>query len=326
MTGRPDSLGESQEAETHSPDSGEMQDDSGRPLHPNPPQEGEGTFAVPRWARPAGEGTSRAGWRGWRATLRRRLLWPAVVVLVLFAVWSNYPFIPNPWVALFRQPDGDASATSAPGRWAMYGADPSLTNFIPQARAPQGIVAYTVKVDGGVRSAAAVDGGVLYVGGQSRIAAYAADNGELLWEQPVNGPAHGAPAVAGDLVYLGMLGKQVLALHPGTGSPVWEYKGDAPFPGTVTVQDGILYAASRGGQVHSLDALTGDLLWKMDAGSALVAPVAVADGRMFAASTAGLLYIRNARTGDKQAPHPHRRRAGCPSGGGRRAGLPSVEG
>ena len=301
MTGRPDGLEEAQETGTQRPESEESQSDSGRRPHPNPPPEGEGTFAVPSWARPDGERTSRAGWRGWRLTPRRRLLWPVAVILVLFAVWSNYPFIPNPWVALFRHPDGDASAVSAPGGWAMYGAGPSLTNFVPWGSAPQGVVAYTVEVDGDVRSAPAVADGTVYVGGQSRIAAYAAETGELLWEQPVNGPAHGSPAVAGELVYLGMLGKQVLALDPGTGSPVWEYRGDAPFPGTVTVQDGIVYAASRGEHVHALDAMTGELLWKMDAGSAVVAPVAVADGRIFAASSLGLMYIRNARTGDKRA-------------------------
>ena len=279
MTGRPDNPDEAQTAET--------QDDSGR-----------AGFAVPRWARPAGQ---RAGRRGRRLTLRRGLIWPAVVILVLFAVWSNYPFVPNPWVMLFRQPGGDASSVSAPERWAMYGANPSLTNYVPQADAPEGVIAYAVEVDGGVRSAPAVAGGAIYVGGQSRIAAYAADTGAMLWERPVNGPAHGAPAVAADLVYLGMLGKQVLALDSGDGSPAWEYKGDSPFPGAVTVHNGILYAASRGGRVHALDARTGAPLWKVDAGDPVVAPVAVADGRMFAASTSGLLYIRNARTGDKQA-------------------------
>ena len=259
-------------------------------------------FAVPRWARATGDPPGRLGWRDWRAILRRRLAWPAVVIIVLFAVWFNYPFIPNPWVALFGQPDGDATAASSPSRWAMYGADARLTNFIPEATAPQGIIAYSVEVDGGVRSAPAVAEGTVYVGGQSRIAAYDAETGEMIWERQVNGPAHGTPAVvAGDLVYLGMLGKQVLALDPGTGRIAWEYKGESPFPGTVTVHDGIIYASSRGGHVHALDARTGGLLWKVDTGDPVVAPVAVADGRMFAASTSGLLYIRHSRTGDKRA-------------------------
>jgi outer membrane protein assembly factor BamB len=288
MTGTPDSPEEGQEAQGR-----EAQDESR-----------QSRSAMPRWARAGGDPSGRMEWRDWRTLLRRRLAWPAVVIVVVFAVWSNYPFIPNPWVALFGQPDGDATAASSPSRWAMYGADARLTNFIdsiPEATAPQGIIAYSVEVNGGVRSAPAVAEGTVYVGGQSRIAAYDAETGEMIWERPVSGPAHGTPAVAGDLVYLGMLGKQVLALDPGSGRIAWEYQGDSPFPGTVTVHDGIIYAPSRGGHVHALDARTGGLLWKVDTGNPVVAPVAVADGRMFAASTSGLLYIRHSRTGDKRA-------------------------
>ena len=293
MTGTPDSPEEGrnrQQAGAQGPAGRESQDDA----YPS-------GFAVPRWARSANDPLSRTGWRGWRMIPRRRLIWPLAVLVILFAVWSNFPFISNPWVALFRQPDGDVTAVSGPGRWAMYGADARLTNFIPGAAAPHGVIAYSVAVDGSVRSAPAIDGPHLFIGGQSRIAAYLAETGELLWERPVNGPVHGTPSVAGSHIYLGMLGKQVLALNSASGAIAWEYKGDDPFPGRVTVEDGIAYAPSRGGHVHALDAGTGDLLWKVDTGDPVVAPVAVADGRMFAASTAGLLYIRQSRTGDKRA-------------------------
>ena len=263
-----------------------------------PPSSG---LSMPRWARSAGGSTGDRGWRGWRTILRRRLVWPVVIVLVIFAVWSNYPFIPNPWAVLFRQPDGDASAVSTPQRWASYGANAQGTNFIPDAAAPEGVVAYSIEVDGSVRSAPAVDGGTLYIGGQSRIAAYAAETGEQLWELPVNGPAHGTPAVADGLVYLGMLGKQVMAIDAASGDVAWEYMGDSPFPGSMGVWDGIVYAASRGGDVHALDAETGDLLWKVGTGSPVVAPAAASEGKMFAASTEGVLYIRHSRTGDKRA-------------------------
>ncbi len=265
---------------------------------------GRSGFAAPRWARPADGSAGPRGWRGRLTLLRRRLVWPAAAIIALFAVWSNYPFIPNPWVALFGQPGGDASAVSSQGQWAMRGANPQGTNFIPgipETALPQGIAAFAVEVNGGVRSAPAVAGGALLIGGQSRLAAYDAASGEMLWERPVNGPAHGTPAAAGGLMYLGMLDKRVVALYPDSGELAWEYEGDSPFPGAVAVQGGIVYAPSRGGGVHALDALTGDLLWKVDAGAPVIAPAAVSGGRMFAASTAGVLFIRNSRTGDKRA-------------------------
>ena len=83
----------------------------------------------------------------------------------------------------------------------MYGADARLTNFIPGAAAPHGVIAYSVAVDGSVRSAPAIDGPHLFIGGQSRIAAYLAETGELLWERPVNGPGS-RDAVRGRKPYL----------------------------------------------------------------------------------------------------------------------------
>lgn len=261
-------------------------------------------LSVPSWARPAGANGPEARPGGRRTSLRRRLIWTVIVLLVLFAVWSNYPFISNPWVALFRQPSGEASSISSAQRWAMYGAGPQGGNYIAEAKGPEGVIAYSVEVDGEVRSAPVISGGNVYIGGQSRIAAFAANTGDLLWEKKVNGPAHGTPAVTdgpSSLVYLGLLGTNILALDPATGETVWEYDGDSPFPGTVTVNDGIVYAPSRGGSVEALDADTGKRLWKVDAGDPVVAPVAVHDGKMFAASTGGVLYIRNAGTGDKRA-------------------------
>ena len=243
---------------------------------------------------------------GWRHTLRRRrriVIWSAAALLLLFAVWINYPFIPNPWTLLFRQPSGNASALSAPDRWAMYGGGPQIANYLPAAAPPQGIVDRVIEIGPGVRSAPAVaarQSPAIFIGGQSRIAAFDPD-GRQVWERPVSGPAHGIPAITQTALYLGTLNKRVLALDPQTGRTLWEYEGDSPFPGSVTVQDGIVYAGSRGGHIHALDAESGKLLWKVGMGSPAVAPAAVADGKLFAASTAGVLYLRHSATGDQRA-------------------------
>lgn len=264
-------------------------------------------FAVPGWARP--EGGAEAGPRGWggwrryRLLRRRRVGWLAAGVLVALAVWVNYPFVPNPWMLLFRQPSGEASAVSGPGWWAMYGGGPRIANYVPEAAAPQGVVERVIEVGAGVRSAPAVTGGrspAIFIGGQSRVAAFDAD-GRLVWERAVSGPAHGVPAVAGDALYLGTLNKRVIALERQTGRTLWEYEGDDPFPGSVTVRDGVVYAGSRGGEVYALDAESGRRLWQAGLGSPAVAPAAVDEGKLFVASTGGVLYIRHSGTGDKRA-------------------------
>ncbi|CAI8030087.1 Outer membrane protein assembly factor BamB [Geodia barretti] len=261
--------------------------------------ERESRFSVPQWARPGDGPSERIGWR--TLLRRRRLLWAVVAVVVLVAVWNNYPFIPNLWTLLFSQPSGVASAESGPGQWAMRGGSPQGTNFSPFTFVPEGIVERAIEVDTGIRSSPVAADGVVYIGGQSRMLAIDADTGQQIWEQPVSGPAHGVPALADGSLFLGTLNKRVIALDARSGRRLWEYVGDSPFPGTVAVQDGIVYAGSRGGDVHAIDASSGDQLWKVGLKSAAVAPVAVHDGKMFAASSAGILFIRHSGTGDKRA-------------------------
>ena len=261
--------------------------------------EEESRFAVPDWATP-GQGAGKR--MGWRSLLRRRrLLWALAPVVVLIAVWTNYPFVPNLWVLLFSQPSGTASAVSGPGEWAMRGGNPQGTNVSASSAIPEGVVERVIEVDPGVRSSPVVGNGIVYIGGQSRLLAIDTDTGEQIWEQVLSGPAHGVPALADGTLYLGTLNKRVVALDAGTGQQVWEYEGDGPFPGTVSVQNGIVYAGSRGGVAHAIDASSGERLWTVGLDTAAVAPVAVHDGKMFAASNGGVLFIRHSGTGDKRA-------------------------
>ena len=257
-------------------------------------------FAVPRWARPPGQGGNR---RRLRSPLGRKLLWLLPALLLVYAVWSSYPFIPNLWVALFRQPSGDATAESTAARWAMYGGNAQVSNFLTFADSPQGVIEHVIDVGPDVRSGAAVADGIVYIGGQSRVVAFDTATARQVWERRVSGPAHGVPAISAteNTLYLGTLNKNVIALDMKTGQPKWEYEGDNPFPGSVTVHNGIVYAGSRGGEVIALDAESGKALWQVELGSPAVAPVAVEDGRLYAASSAGVLFARNDRTGDKRA-------------------------
>lgn len=276
------------------------------PPNDRPPGSSEDSQAsqpsLPEWAlgRPgAARRQRRLGWRTFAS--RRRVLWLVAILAVVVAFWNSYPFVPNIWVSLFRQPSGDASAVSGPGSWAMRAADARGSNRVVTTAPPAGILERTIDVDSGVRSGPVVAGGLIYIGGQSRILAIEADTGELAWESPASGPVHGVPAIAGGRLYLGNLNKRVFALDAATGEEVWTFAGDSPFPGTMAIEDGIVYAASRGGNVHALDAETGRRLWTVGLDSAAVAPVAVDDGRLLAASSGGVLFIRNGRTGDKRS-------------------------
>lgn len=249
--------------------------------------------AVPRWAQ-----SSRH--RG-RPPLRRWLLRLAAALLLAAAVWLNYPYVPNPFVLLFRQPAADAAAVSGPGRWAMYAANPPGAAYLAGPPDLQGVIAGRIDLGDESRSAPAVSGGRAYLGAGSELAAVAADTGEILWQSAPTGPFHGVPALAAGNLYAGLRDQRVVALSLADGRLRWDYRGDAPFAASVAVAGGVVYAASQGGQLYALDAATGRFLWKADAGGAVAGPPIVADGRVYAATTAGMLFIADARTGDRRA-------------------------
>ena len=249
--------------------------------------------AVPRWAQ-----ASRH--RG-RPPLRRWLLRLAAALLLAAAVWLNYPYVPNPFILLFRQPAADAAAVSGPGRWAMYAANPQGTSYLAGPPDLQGIIASRIDLGGESRSSPAVSGGRAYLGAGSALAAVDADTGETLWQSAPTGPVHGVPALAAGNLYAGLRDQRVVALALADGTLRWDYRGDDPFAASVAVAGGVVYAASQGGQVYALDAATGRRLWRADAGGAVAGPPVVADGRVYAATTAGMLFIADARTGDRRA-------------------------
>lgn len=248
--------------------------------------------AVPRWAQ-----SSRH--RG-RPPLRRWLLRLAAALLLAAAVWLNYPYVPNPFILLFRQPSADAAAVSGPGRWAMYAANPQGTSYLAAPPDLQGVMAGRLELGAESRSSPAVSGGRAYLGAQSEIAAVAADTGEILWQSTPTGPVHGVPALAAGALYAGLRDQRVVALSLADGALRWDYRGDAPFAASVAVAGGVVYAASQGGQLYALDAASGRRLWQADAGGAVAGPPIVADGRVYA-TTAEMLFIADARTGDRRA-------------------------
>ena len=103
------------------------------------------------------------------------------------------------------------------------------------------------------------------------------DGPKLLWQARDIGDGYGAPAVAGDRVYVvanrGMNDESVLALAVSDGSVVWKTKiGKVGNPdqqpsypmarSSPTVDGDTLYALSSDGDLAALQASTGEILWK----------------------------------------------------------------
>ena len=255
---------------------------------------GRTIITLPRWAR-GGTGPRRF-------LLARRMALVAVSVVGLLAlVWVYYPFMLNPVTLAFKRPAGDVTSEPLLGAWTMGGGDLRQSNFVPYSGdPPKGKVVTTIDLGSSTRSSPAVVDGVIYAGSHLRVVAIDEETQSLLWEHPIDGPVHSSPAVAGDLLYVGLLDDRILALDRQTGRLAWSYEARDPVPGSAAVDRGIVYIGSRDGSLYALDAVTGKKIWKLNTRGFPASPPAVYKGRVFVTSSEGDLYARDSRTGDKR--------------------------
>ena len=255
---------------------------------------GRTIIALPSWA--------QAGAAPRRILEGQRMVLAAVSLVALLAlVWVYYPFMPNPVTLAFNRPGSEATSEPPPEAWTMVGGDLRQSSYVPYSGDPlRGRVAAAIDLGPSTRSSPAVVDGVVYAGGHLQVAAIDARTHGPLWRFPVNGPVHSSPAVAGDLLYVGLLDNRILALDRHTGSLAWSREARDPVPGSAAVDGGIVYIGSRDGSLYALDASTGKEIWKLDTRGFPASPPAVYSGRLFVTSSEGDLYGRDSRTGGKR--------------------------
>jgi len=66
------------------------------------------------------------------------------------------------------------------------------------------------------------DNGWLIVSTETEVLAFRASDGQLIWRRAMTSPAHAAPALAADRVYVPTVDGRVVALRVVDGEPVWE--------------------------------------------------------------------------------------------------------
>jgi outer membrane protein assembly factor BamB len=104
--------------------------------------------------------------------------------------------------------------------------------------------------------------GRVYIGNtDSKIYAYGAATGDLLWSRSTGGYVYSSPAVSNERVYAGSYDGSFYALSAATGEPIWTFHSNGPISGAPTVLDGIVYFSTFNRRTYGLDAQTGKLLW-----------------------------------------------------------------
>ena len=234
-------------------------------------------------------------------TRRRMMVLATLMPLLAAVVWMNYPFVPDLVILLFKRPSTDLTSASVPGQWAMYGWDLQQTSYVPVAEhQPDGKLTRSVDLGASTRSSPAVVDGVIYVGGHFKILALDAETGRGIWQVPATGPVHSSPAVAGEMLFIGLLDSRILALDLQSGQIRWSFHANDPVPGPAAVDNGMVYMGSLDGIVYALDAGNGGLIWKVKTDESVSSAPAIYNGKIFIASSNGSLYVRDSRTGDKR--------------------------
>jgi outer membrane protein assembly factor BamB len=139
----------------------------------------------------------------------------------------------------------------------------------------------------------------LFVGGYDGILYALSTDGELLWEERVEGPIVGSPTVADGTVLVGSTDGDVYAFDIAEGLLEWRFSTENAVWSSPAVSNGVAYFGSLDHDVYAVNLDDSSLLWQFPTKGAITASPVVADGRVYIGSFDGVFYAINARTGQE---------------------------
>ncbi len=239
--------------------------------------------------------------------LLNRLSWKRIIVaaiaalLVVFVIWVNYPFAPNPLI-IFKNIQSQMTADASPGVWTISGRDLRNSRSIDVGFPPPvGDVVWTTFIPEPLNSEPVAQHSNIYVGSANGIFSLAQHDGQPRqgWEGGTAGRITGAAAVVETFLFFGSTDHTVNAWNALTGDSWWSYPAEDTVEVAPAIADGLLYVSSGKGWLYALDAHNGSLIWETRLDSDASAEVAIHDGKLFVGDDKGIFYILSARTGQE---------------------------
>jgi outer membrane protein assembly factor BamB len=164
------------------------------------------------------------------------------------------------------------------------------------AHAADGTDAWMVSLPGAGSAPLLWDSGWLVVPAGSEVVCLRAADGEVLWRHRGPSPVSAQPAIAADRVYVSFADGRVVALGLLDGAPVWERQlGDAPGP--VLALDDRLFVGSRDRFFYCLSTANGRQRWRWRTGGIIVGPPVVDEERVYFTSWDNALRALNRGNG-----------------------------
>ena len=250
---------------------------------------------LPIWAQ-----HRRRNWLLERLSWRRIITSCAIVLFILFVVWINYPFAPNP-VIFFKNIQTQMTADEGPGVWSISGRDPRNTRSISVGFPPPvGTIVWNTHIPDPLSSEPVAQYSNIYFGSANGI--YPLSNtGEVRegWQGETPGRITAAAGVVDSHLFFGSTDHTVNAWDALTGDTHWTFTAEDTVEVAPVIVNGLVYISSGKGWLYALDAHSGSLIWRTQLDSNASGAVAVYDGRLMVGDEGGIFYVLSARTGQE---------------------------
>ena len=199
-------------------------------------------------------------------------------------------------------------ALRRPVDWPAYGRDAARSHAAPYRLEPPFRVAWRETGDWSlVEFPPVVAGGRLFVGtNHGLLLALDAATGRRVWQRTLGRCIASSPAVAGDVVIVGVLAAPprcdrdvpsfVAAFDVHSGRTLWRHRSGPVEASPLVVGDEVL-TGSWDGALAALDTRTGRLRWSFATGGAVKGGAALAGPAAIVGSYDGSLYAVDVRTG-----------------------------
>jgi outer membrane protein assembly factor BamB len=230
--------------------------------------------------------------RAFRLRLLRRGAAVVAVLLVGWWVYRNFIYEPPP----LPSPSSTVRTLLAtPDAWPASGGDLGGTRSTAAAPALDAPEAWRVDLGSPLATPLVADRERVYATLEDgRIVALGIEDGAIRWEHRLPVAPHGAPAIAGDRLYVALRAGQLVALDAATGDEVFASISISTTIGAAPlIDDGVAYLFGLDG-IFGFDAETGEQLWRIDVDTnwAFVAPVLDDDHIAVTSGNRALVYDR----------------------------------
>ena len=253
---------------------------------------------LPTWAQ-----HRRHNWLMRRLSWRRIVAACVVALLIVFVIWINYPFAPDP-IVLFKKTQTQLTIDAGPGSWTGVGRDLRHSRRVDIGPPPpSGQIRYwNFNVPGDpLQSEPVAQDTHVYVGSSEGM--YALSHADLSfiekWEGDTPGRITAGAAVSGLYLFFGSTDHTVSSWNAFDGQVRWSFPTADTVETAPVVADGLVYISSGESWIYALDAHNGVVIWKKQLDSNASDAATIHDGKLFIGDEKGVFYILSARTGQE---------------------------